>query len=231
MCRAAVLPTSGRNASVAYPGMPPVRSGHIVASSARHRHRKQPASVITPMRMMPNAPVPWTTYGAMPVTRMVPARPITKAPHQLVSLRKPVSGSVPSVVATIPPYVCCGTVPVAGAGWSEERDVPLDFPVAHPGVPGAELVALDLGVVVDVVAVGGLAQRLAEHVVGDELVGGVQQGRRQGPDAAGGDGLGRKNVQVVAVGLAGIEAAVDAVEPGGQLDRHGQVRVGRAVAG
>src|SRR5437588_10081426 len=108
MCRDAVLPTSGRNDSVAYPGMPPVRSGHIVASSARHRHRKQPAIVITPMRMMPSAPVPWTTYGAMPVTRIVPARPITKAPHQLVPLCRPLSGIAPPVLVTeaiAPPFV------------------------------------------------------------------------------------------------------------------------------
>src|SRR5690242_17954533 len=185
--------------------MPPVRSGHIVASSARQRHRKQPAIVITPMRMMPNAPVPWTTYGAMPVTRIVPARPMTKAPHQLVSLRRPVSGSVPSIEATIPPYVCCGTVPLIGAGRSEEREVTLDFPVAHPGVPGAGLVALDLCVVVDVVAVGCLAQRLAEHVVGDQLVGGVQQGRRQGTDAAGADLLGRDDMEVVEIRLARVQ--------------------------
>src|SRR5436305_5015341 len=225
MCRAAVLPTSGRNDSVAYPGMPPVRSGHIVASSARHRHRKQPAIVITPMRMMPSAPVPWTTYGAMPVTRMVPARPMTKAPHQLVPLCKPVSGSVPSVEATITPYICCGTVPLIGAGRSEEREVALDFRVAHPGVPGAELVPLDLGVVVDVVPVGGLAQRFAEHVVGDQFVGCVQQGRRQRADAAGGDLPGRHDTEVVEVRLAWVQAAVDAVEAGGQLNRHGQVRV------
>ena len=54
-------------------------------------------------------------------------------------------------------------------------------------------------------------------------------GRARMPRAA--TGLGRQHVQVVAVGLARVEAAVDAVEPGGQLDRHGQVRVGRAVAG
>src|SRR6202035_3883720 len=231
MCRATLSPTSGRNDSVAYPGMPPVRSGHIVASSARHRHRKQPAIVITPMRMMPSAPVPWTTYGAMPVTRMVPARPMTKAPHQLVPLCRPVSGSVPSVEATIPPYICRGTVPLAGAGRSEEREVTLDFPVAHRGVPGAELIPLDLGVVVDVVPVGGLAQRLAQHVVGDQFVGGVQQGGRQGADAAGGDPVGREDMEVVEVRLARVQTAVDAVEAGGQLGRHGQVRVGRAVAG
>src|SRR6266513_2337113 len=174
MCRAVASPTSGRNDSVAYPGMPPVRSGHIVASSARHRQRKHPAIVMTPIRMMPSAPVPWTTYGAMPVTRMVPARPMTKAPHQLVPLCRPVSGSVPSIEATIPPYISCGTVTLIGAGRSEEREVALDFPVAHPGVPGAELVPLDLGVVVDVAPVPCLAQGLAEHVVGDQFVGGVQ---------------------------------------------------------
>src|ERR1700750_820937 len=222
MCRAAVLPTSGRNDSVAYRGMPPVRSGHIVASSARHRHRKQPASVITPIRMIHNAPVPWTTYGAMPVTRMVPARPITKAPHQLVSLRRPVSGSVPSVVATIPPYVCCGTVPLISAGRSEEREVALDFPVAHPGVPGAELVPLAVGLVVDVVAVVGLAQRLAEHVVVDQLVGGVQQGRRQGADATGGDLLGRHDMEVVEIRLAPGPGAAGARPSRRELGRHGQ---------
>src|ERR1700704_2574402 len=147
MCRAAVLPTSGRNDSVADPGMPPVRSGHIVASSARHRHRKQPAIVITPMRMTPNAPVPCTTYGAMPVTRIVPARPITKAPHQLVPLTRPFSAMDPSIEAMPRPY--------AGL---EERQVALGLPGAHHGVPGAELIPLDLRVVVDVVAVGGLAE-------------------------------------------------------------------------
>src|SRR6266487_5032613 len=220
MCRDAVSPTSGRNDSVAYPGIPPVRSGHIVASSARHRHRKQPAIVITPIKMMPSAPVPWTTYGAMPVTRIVPARPITKAPHQLVPLCRPVSGSAPSIVATAPPYVCCGDSSCRRCGPSEEREVTLDFPVAHPGVPGAELVPLDLGVVVDVVPVRGLAQRLAEHLVGDQFVGGVQQGGREGADAAGGDLLGRHDVEVVEVRLARVQAAVDAVEAGGELDRH-----------
>src|SRR5215831_1953778 len=121
--------------------MPPVRSGHIVASSARQKHRKQPASVMTPMRMMPSAPVPWTTYGAMPVTRIVPASPITKAPHQLVPLRRPISETEPSIEATTPPYVGCGTIPLAGFGrLLEEREVALDFPAGHPGVPSAELI-------------------------------------------------------------------------------------------
>ena len=103
MCRATRSPTSGRNDSVAYDGMPPVRSGHMVASSARQKHRKQPAIVITPMRMMPSAPVPCTTYGAMPVTRIVPASPITKAPHQFVPLYRPFSGAVSLIEAMAPP--------------------------------------------------------------------------------------------------------------------------------
>src|SRR5215469_2387047 len=190
MCRAAVSPTNGRNDSVAYPGMPPVRSGHMVPSSARHRQRKQPKTVITPISRMPSAPVPCTTKGAMPVTRIVPARPITNAPHQFVPLTRPFSGVSPSIVAIAPtPSV---------KGFLEERQVTLHFPVTDDGVPGVELLALDLRVIVDVVTVGRLAQRLAQHVVGDQRVRRMQEGRGQGPDPAGGDLLGWHHVQVVA---------------------------------
>src|SRR5215472_6123757 len=92
MCRAVVLPVHGRNDSVANDGMPPVRSGHMVASSARQKHRKQPAIVITPMRRMASPPVPCTAYGAMPVTRIVPASPMTTPPHHFVPLAKPLYG-------------------------------------------------------------------------------------------------------------------------------------------
>src|SRR5215469_18144310 len=160
MCRAAVSPTRGRNDSVAYPGMPPVRSGHIVPSSARHRQRKQPKTVITPISRMPTAPVPATTTGAMPVTRIVPARPITNAPHQFVPLTRPFSGTNPSTAAMAPPLRPEESL--------EERQVTLDFPVGHDGVPCVELLALDLRVVVDVIAVGRLAQRLAQYVVGNQ---------------------------------------------------------------
>src|SRR5215467_12166232 len=149
----------------------------MVASSARQKHRKQPAIVITPIRMIPSAPVPCTTYGAMPVTRMVPARPITNAPHQLVPLARPVSGTTASVEAIAPPRRLLWPARVSRDGprqvSSEERQVTLDLPVAHAGVPGVELLALDPGEVVDVVAVAGLAERRAQHAVGYELVGGV----------------------------------------------------------
>src|SRR5262249_33557478 len=147
------------------------------------RHRKQPATVITPMRMMPSAPVPCTTKGAMPVTRIVPARPITNAPHQFVPLTRPFSGASPSIVAIAPTPSAKGSL--------EERQITLHFPVTDDGVPGVELLALDLRVVVDVVTVGRLAQRLPQHVVGDQRVRRVQEGRRQCPDPAGGDLLGR----------------------------------------
>src|SRR5580692_367716 len=91
MCLAHLSPTSGRNDSVANEGIPPVRSGQMVASSARHRHRKQPAIVMTPIRM-------------------VPASPITNAPHQLVPLARPFSGAAPStlVTAIALPFVVTG---------------------------------------------------------------------------------------------------------------------------
>ena len=37
-----------------------------------------------PIAQIALAPMPCTAYGAMPVTRIVPARPMTNAPHQLV---------------------------------------------------------------------------------------------------------------------------------------------------
>src|SRR5258708_3827688 len=93
----------------------------------------------------------------------------------------------------------------------EERQVTLYLPVGHDGVPGVELLALDLRVVVDVIAVGRLAQRLAQHAVGHQFVRRMQQGRRQGPDPAAGDLPGRQQLQGVTVGLRPGEGAVDAV--------------------
>ena len=81
---ARVSPTRGRDKSVANDGIPPVRSGQTVASSARQKQRKHPRIVMAPMRRIPAAPMPLTTTGAIPVTRIVPARPITNAPHQFV---------------------------------------------------------------------------------------------------------------------------------------------------
>src|SRR5690348_1072990 len=130
----------------------------------------------------------------MPVTRIVPASPITKAPHQLVPLARPFSGRVPSIEAMTPPWFRCQIASGTGRA-SEERQVTLYLPVADDRVPGAELLPLDLGVIVDVVAVGRLAQRLAQHAVGYQRVRRVQQRRGQRLDAARGDLLGRHYVQ------------------------------------
>ena len=42
-----------------------------------------------PIARMADAPMPWTAYGAIPVTRMVPASPMTNALHQLPSVLRP----------------------------------------------------------------------------------------------------------------------------------------------
>src|SRR5438445_13819566 len=72
-------------AGYAYEGEPPVRSGIIADSSARNRHRSQPLSVTMTMLGIAAAPIDVTITGAMPVTRIVPASPMTNAPHQLRS--------------------------------------------------------------------------------------------------------------------------------------------------
>src|SRR5437868_10052517 len=76
-------------AGYAYDGEPPVRSGIIADSSARNRQRSQPLSVTMTMLGMDAAPTAVTITGAIPVTRMVPASPITNAPHQFVSRGSP----------------------------------------------------------------------------------------------------------------------------------------------
>ena len=70
-------------------GEPPVRSGIIAESSARNRQSSQPVRVMKTVTGMEAAPELVTMTGAMPVTRIVPARPMTKAPHQPVSRFSP----------------------------------------------------------------------------------------------------------------------------------------------
>ncbi len=66
-----------------YDGRPPARSGIIAASSERSRHRIQPQAVISTITGIAAAPSATTIVGPIPVTRIVPARPITNALHQL----------------------------------------------------------------------------------------------------------------------------------------------------
>src|SRR5260370_1675071 len=141
----------------------------------------------------------------MPVTRIVPASPITNAPHQFVPLVRPCSGSNPSTEVTAHPSWRSGQA--RRTRFLEERQVTLYLPVGHDGVPGVELLALDLRVVVDVIAAGRLAQRLAQRAVGAQFVRRVQQGRRQGPDSAAGDLLGPQGVRGGAGGLSPLVGA------------------------
>ena len=64
-------------------GRPPARSGIIAAISESSRHRIQPQAVIRTMIGIADAPKLTTIVGPIPVTRIVPASPITKALHQV----------------------------------------------------------------------------------------------------------------------------------------------------
>src|ERR1700730_11593411 len=101
MWRDVVLPSGAKHTS-AYDGSPPVRSGIIAASSARQKHRTTPAAATANIIGTAAAPRPCTAAGASPVTRIVPASPITKAPHQLVPFCRP---TVVVVSATVPPLL------------------------------------------------------------------------------------------------------------------------------
>src|SRR5579864_2726693 len=76
-------------AGYAYEGEPPVRSGIIAESSARKRQSSQPVTVMKTMLGIDAAPSEVTITGAIPVTRIVPARPITNALHQFPSAGSP----------------------------------------------------------------------------------------------------------------------------------------------
>src|SRR5437899_12624709 len=90
-------------AGYAYDGEPPVRSGIIADSSARNRQRSQPLSVTMTMLGMDAAPTEVTITGAMPVTRIVPASPITNPPHQFVSRGSPPLVTVDELRSSRPP--------------------------------------------------------------------------------------------------------------------------------
>ncbi len=62
----------------------------MAASSARQKQRITPAAVVKKNNGIDAAPMLWTASGAMPVTRMVPASPMTNAPHQFVFFCSPV---------------------------------------------------------------------------------------------------------------------------------------------
>src|ERR1700739_1256393 len=77
------------NATYAYVGDPPERSGIIAASSAKNRHSSQPLRVTRNVTGTAAAPSEVTITGAIPVTRIVPARPMTNALHQFPVFGRP----------------------------------------------------------------------------------------------------------------------------------------------
>ena len=78
-----------RQAGYAYDGSPPARSGIIADISASRKQTTTPVMVTKMMLGTEAAPSFVIITGAMPVTRIVPARPITNAPHQFVSWLRP----------------------------------------------------------------------------------------------------------------------------------------------
>src|SRR6516165_5220975 len=61
----------------------------MAASSAKNRQSSQPVKVMNTVIGIDDAPSAVTMTGAMPVTKIVPAKPMTKAPHQPVSRFSP----------------------------------------------------------------------------------------------------------------------------------------------
>ena len=76
-----------------------MRSGIIADSSARKQAQQPARERDEDDHGIDAAPSSVTITGAIPVTRIVPARPITNAPHQLVVLREPAARVVELVVA------------------------------------------------------------------------------------------------------------------------------------
>jgi len=72
-------------------------SGNMAASSARKKQSSTPINAVTKKTGMAMAPSPASTGPVTPVTRIVPARPITKAPTQLVSRRSSVLTCIESM--------------------------------------------------------------------------------------------------------------------------------------
>ena len=91
-----------------------MRSGIAAASSARQKQSSTPIAVITTNSGIENPPSACTAKPTSPITSIVPARPMTKAPHQFVSLASSpdlLTSPVPNVDVSslIPNPHWCGT--------------------------------------------------------------------------------------------------------------------------
>ena len=108
--------------------MPPVRCGKRAASSPMHRQTIKPMITTSAMAGMAAAPMDETANGTMPVTRMVPARPITNAPHQFVPRLREVATSAGAPLTAVPSSLMsssppCGPVSSVGNWMGQYGDV------------------------------------------------------------------------------------------------------------
>src|ERR1700677_1633364 len=130
--------------------MPPVRWGNNAASSPMHKQTMSPITTTSAMAGMAAAPIAATAAGTMPVTRMVPASPMTKAPHQLVPLLSDVAISAGGPPTAVPDSLICrllgglgaelvGVVQRGSVSWLglNGAQIALEFPRGHLGVGGA----------------------------------------------------------------------------------------------
>src|SRR5580693_565123 len=151
-----------------------------------HRQTISPITTTSAIAGMAAAPMEETANGTMPVTRMVPARPITNAPHQFVPRLREVATSAGAPLTAVPSSLMsssppCGLVCQWAIGRavrrcrSEGLQVTLELPRRDVGLGRSHLGPLGGHEVVDVVTLGRLAETLAQHVVALEVVDGVPQ--------------------------------------------------------
>src|ERR1700728_3287771 len=239
MCLAVFLP-SGRKLSKAYEGMPPVRWASSAASSPMHRQTIRPMTTTRAIAGIAAAPIDWTANGTMPVTRMVPANPMTKAPHQLVPLLKEVATSAGAPLTAVPDSLMRSSPPGLGTAGlmqvlrsllegSDGAQVALQLPRAHFGMRGPDFGPLGGHEVVDVVPLGGLAEPIAQDVIGLEMFERVPQRHRHGHEPALGRLLFGELEEIELARIPGVQPALDAVEAGRHDRAERQVGVGGPV--
>src|SRR3984957_20632467 len=196
----------------------------MAASSPMHRQTANPTTETMMMAGMAAAPMACTANGTMPVTRMIPASPMTNAPHQLVPRWREVATSGVAPVVSVLMWLL-----LAGSGGSEQAQVVVDLPRRHHRVVATELGTLDIDEVVDVVTVGGFSQSIAEDRVTIEPIERLRQGGGQHREPQLGGLLGGDAEEVHGGGLARVDSPVDTVQTGSDLRAEGDVRVGRPV--
>lgn len=103
--------------------------------------------------------------------------------------------------------------------------VAFDFPLAH-----RQMVAFPFhGLVLDEFVAQLLAERRLDQRVGGKGCNRLLQRLRQEVDIARPPLLLGDGVEIVLVGIAGIDMIADAFQPGGQRQRGGKIRIDRAI--